>query len=195
MVQAVAGCMALACGRERRKGIQSGFERRNAARSGRDCERSLVCGQAVCPAGRHSQSGAPRSSPHLCPDSATTQAANSNRSDFCLATLQSRQRSDTSEANRNSWMRLMIVLEFRSRATPTKPAARATAPRLTIASFIIHYLSWQTARVLCVPLVSPSSRRLGEFAGNTSANAFGLMSESPTTRPLQLCKFTDSDDA
>ena len=67
MVQAASGCMARTCGRERRESIQKSFESGKATRSWRDSQRSLVCGQSVCPAGRHSQSGAPRSSSHLCP--------------------------------------------------------------------------------------------------------------------------------
>jgi site-specific recombinase XerC len=37
----------------------------NATRSWRDSQRSLVRGEAVCPEGRHKQSGTSRSSPHL----------------------------------------------------------------------------------------------------------------------------------
>src|SRR5215469_15180247 len=51
------------------------------------------------------------------PGSVTIAAANSNRFDFCLATLRCRQRSDTSAANRNGRMRLMIVSKSQSQVT------------------------------------------------------------------------------
>jgi hypothetical protein len=54
-------------------------------------------------------------------------AANSNRFGFCLGTLLSRQRSDTSGANRSYKMRLMIASEFRSQARPLKTVTRAVA--------------------------------------------------------------------
>src|ERR1700679_683421 len=54
MVQAAAGCMALAFGRNRGKGIQKSFEIGKAPGAWRDREPGLVCDQAVCTAGRHS---------------------------------------------------------------------------------------------------------------------------------------------
>src|SRR5882724_2117153 len=71
-------------------------------------------------------------------------AANSNRFDFYSATLPSRQRSDTSAANRNCRTPLMIVSKSQSQATlPEERSRRLTSARLAIASFIIRYLGWQ----------------------------------------------------
>jgi hypothetical protein len=39
--------------------IQKSFESRKATGGWRDCKRCLVCGQAMCPAGRHGEPGTP----------------------------------------------------------------------------------------------------------------------------------------
>jgi len=67
LVQAIAGCMALAFGDWRGTSIQKSFESGKATRGWRDRERGLVCGQAMRPTGRNTQSGAPRPSSHLRP--------------------------------------------------------------------------------------------------------------------------------
>lgn len=59
MVQAASGRMAPAFGRERRESIQKSFEGGKATRIWHYSERTLVCGQAVCPACRHRESCAP----------------------------------------------------------------------------------------------------------------------------------------
>src|SRR5271166_514123 len=65
------------------------------------------------------------------PDSAMIAAANSNRFDFCLATLPFRQRSDTSAANRNSRTPLMIVSKSQSQATlPDERSGRLTSYKI-----------------------------------------------------------------
>ena len=67
MVQATHGCMAPTFGRERRASFQKSIESGEVTRSWRDSERSLVCREAMCPTSRHIQSGATRSSSHMCP--------------------------------------------------------------------------------------------------------------------------------
>src|SRR5258707_6294515 len=66
---------------------------------------------------------------------------NWNRFSFCLATLQCKQLSGTSEANKSFKMRSMIDLEFRLQATPLDSFRRRRFAMLAIASFIIHYTS------------------------------------------------------
>src|SRR5690242_3182154 len=75
------------------------------------------------------------------PDSAMIAAANSNRLDFCLATLRSRLRSDTSAANKNCTMRLMIASKSQSQATLPEElnGPLASCAKLAIASFNIHH--------------------------------------------------------
>jgi integrase len=65
VVQAAPGCVAPAFGGERRERVQKSFEIRKGTRGRRHRERSLVCGQTLCPAGGYSTSGAVRSSTHL----------------------------------------------------------------------------------------------------------------------------------
>jgi hypothetical protein len=65
--QGASQCLSPAFGSKRRKSIQAGFERGNATRGWPDSQRSLVRGEAVRPAGRHTPLGAPRPSSHLCP--------------------------------------------------------------------------------------------------------------------------------
>src|ERR1700746_3536033 len=79
----------------------------------------------------------------LVPGSATTAAANSNRFDFCLATLRCRQRSATSAANKNCRMRLTIASKYQLQATlPDERHRRLTSCKigLAIASIIVHHL-------------------------------------------------------
>jgi len=65
------------------------------------------------------------------PASAMIAVANWNRFDFCLATLPSRQRSDTSAANKNCRMRLMIVSKSRLQATlPEEQSGRLSPCRI-----------------------------------------------------------------
>ena len=73
------------------------------------------------------------------PDFAMIAAANSNRFDFCLDTLPSRQRSDTSAANKNCRMRLMIGSKSQCQATlPEEQSGRLTSCKIGDS---VHYRS------------------------------------------------------
>src|SRR5215469_16332347 len=79
------------------------------------------------------------------PDSATIAAVNSNRFDFCSATLRCRQRSDTSAADRNCRMRLMIVSKSQSQATlPEERRVHLTSCKIDD-SVLYHSLSGLTS--------------------------------------------------
>jgi hypothetical protein len=77
--------------------------------------------------------------------------ANWNRFSFCLATLQCKQRSGTSEANRSFKMRLMIDLEFRSQATP--PENFQALPSREVGDSVIYHTLYQSSLLVAHSLL------------------------------------------
>ena len=104
-------------------------ESRKATRGWRYSERGLVCGEAMCPAGRHTTIWRRTTFVALAPDSAMIAAANSNRFGFCLghASVQTTERYIGSKQKLQDAVNDRFRNLSRKRQSPKERCGRRTA--------------------------------------------------------------------